>query len=171
MQRGPRRAQFIVVLDLKRVAAEAHARRQGVFPGDAWFEDGTVVPEDLLELLGCDAGFARVVFAGKSEPIDLGRLTYSASAPQRRALAARDRGCIVPGCKRRSRWCQRHHVERFPEGPTNLSNLVLLCSRHHKQVHAGAIKLVRNPATERWEVRRPDGTRLFERPPPHRMVA
>src|SRR5207244_1323966 len=47
-KRGPRRAQFIVVLNLKKIAAECHARAQGVQPGDAWLEDGTVIPKDLL---------------------------------------------------------------------------------------------------------------------------
>jgi hypothetical protein len=156
---SPRRAQFTIVLnlDLNELAA--------------CFEDGTIVPRDVVERLGCDAGFARVVFAGPSEPIDLGRLTHDPSPAQRRALVARDRGCIVPGCKRKPRWCHAHHVLRFPNGPTNLSNLVLLCSRHHQQIHAHHLTLVRNPLTERCEARRPDGTKLFERPPRHRMVA
>jgi hypothetical protein len=43
--------------------------------------------------------------------------------------------------------------------------LVLLCGRHHKYVHARRIILVEDD-TDRWTVRRPDGTPLLVRPPP-----
>jgi hypothetical protein len=59
-------------------------------------------------------------------------------------------------------------VVEFPKGPTNLQNLVLLCKRHHKQVHQRIIVLEWSPPIERWIVTRPDGTRLKERPPPFR---
>ena len=85
---------------------------------------------------------------------------------QPHALVARDGGCIVPGCKRKARWCEAHHVVPWPKGPTNLANLVLLCNRHHKQVHGRSINLQRDPAAERWMVTRADGTPLRERPPP-----
>jgi hypothetical protein len=104
--------------------------------------------------------------AGWAEVIDLGTAAYKPSAAQRRGLIARDGGCIVPGCKRKPRWCEAHHVNPFPNGPTNMSNLVLLCCRHHKQVHHGIIKLVRDDPKGRWTVVRPDGSPLFERPPP-----
>jgi hypothetical protein len=61
-------------------------------------------------------------------------------------------------------------VVPFPGGPTNLSNLVLVCKRHHKQIHARVISVVKEPDSGRWVVVRPDGTRLLERPPP-RLVA
>jgi hypothetical protein len=109
--------------------------------------------------------------AGRSTPIDLGHLSYTPSVAQRRALIARDRGCIIPGCQRKPRWCQAHHVHPWPEGPTNLANLVLLCKRHHKHIHAGIINLQRNEETERWTVTRPDGTPLHDRPPPSRDAA
>ena len=117
----------------------------------------------------CNGGCATPpsgVLAGGSIPVDLGRVTYTASAGQRRALLARDRGCIVPGCKRKPRWCEAHHVVPYPHGPTNLANLVLLCKRHHRHVHAGTIKL-RQDNRIGWIVCRPDGTPLRQRPPPH----
>jgi hypothetical protein len=54
-------------------------------------------------------------------------------------------------------------VVPFPHGPTDLKNLVLLCSRHHKHVHAGVIKLLW--VDDRWLAHRPDGTRLHRRQP------
>jgi 5-methylcytosine-specific restriction protein A len=104
--------------------------------------------------------------AGGSVPVDLGRITYAVSSGQRRALVARDRGCIVPGCKRKARWCEAHHVIPWPKGPTDLDNLVLLCKRHHKQVHALVINLQHDPVTNRWVVTNTDGAPLRQRPPP-----
>jgi hypothetical protein len=158
-----RRPQLLAVVDLDALAAQ--------LAGHADLEDGTPLPQTILQRWLCDSAIGRVVMAGPSVPIDLGHLTYTPSAPQRRALIARDRGCIVPGCKRKARWCDAHHVVPWPAGPTDLANLVLLCKRHHKHVHAGIIRLERNEQTKRWTITRPDGTPLRERPPPARGAA
>jgi len=156
--RVPRRPQFLVIADVAAVAGDRSAMAQ--------LEDGTPVPQSVVQRWLCDSTIGRVVMAGGSLPVDLGRLTYTASAAQRRALIARDRGCIVPGCRRKPRWCDAHHVKRYPNGPTDLSNLVLLCKRHHRQVHAGVIKLLPHDMGSGWLVTRRDGTPLLQRPPP-----
>ena len=52
----------------------------------------------------------------------------------RRALDHRDHGCRFPGCG--IRFTQGHHLRHWAEGgPTTLSNLALLCRRHHRAVH------------------------------------
>ncbi|HEY3259894.1 MAG TPA: HNH endonuclease signature motif containing protein, partial [Pseudonocardiaceae bacterium] len=34
------------------------------------------------------------------------------------------------------RWCAAHHITHWADGgPTNLTNVVLLCGRHHRLVH------------------------------------
>jgi hypothetical protein len=153
----PRIPQFIVIVDIPAL--------NGCLSGTAVLEDGVPVPLRLLSEWLCDCAIARVVMDGKSLPIDLGQLTYTPSPAQRRALIARDRGCIVPGCRRKARWCQAHHVTFWPNGPTNLGNLVLLCKRHHKQVHQKIIKIVRDPSGG-FVVTRPDDSPLLQRPPP-----
>jgi Domain of unknown function (DUF222) len=154
----PRRPHLVVVADLEAIA--------GAATGIAELDDGTPVAQSILQRWLCDSSIGRVVMAARSVPVDLGRITYTASAGQRRALIARDRGCIVPGCKRKPRWCDAHHVVPYPNGPTNLANLVLLCKRHHRHVHAGIIKLLPDDRLG-WIVSRPDGTPLRQRPPPH----
>ena len=42
---------------------------------------------------------------------------------QRRAIAARDRTCVIPGCRIPAGWCEYHHViEHSRGGPTDTSN-------------------------------------------------
>jgi predicted restriction endonuclease len=53
-----------------------------------------------------------------------------------KALVIRDEHCRFPGCDRPSVWCEGHHVVWVTEGgPTELANLLLVCSRHHHVLH------------------------------------
>jgi hypothetical protein len=70
--------------------------------------------------------------------LDLGRSVRTVTPAQRRALIARDRGCIVPACRAGPEFCDGHHVRWWRHGgTTDLANLALLCQRHHSAVHAG----------------------------------
>jgi hypothetical protein len=157
-KRGPRKPQLIAIVDVDALAGDP--------TGHATLDNGVLLPLTTLERWACDSGIGRVVMKGKSLPLDVGQIVYTATDGQRRVLAARDKGCIVPGCKRKSRWCEAHHVVPWPVGPTNIRNLVLLCKRHHKMVHAKLITLVHDDEAGRWVIVRPDGTPLRQRPPP-----
>jgi len=62
----------------------------------------------------------------------------------RRAVDARDRHCRWPGCDRPSSWSTPHHLRHWTKGgSTNLTNLMLLCYRHHWMAHEGGWQLVR----------------------------
>ena len=68
-------------------------------------------------------------------PIAVGRTERTATLAQRRALAARDKGCIIPGCGVVAEACQVHHVTEWSAGgSTDPDNLVLVCWAHHRQV-------------------------------------
>jgi Domain of unknown function (DUF222)/HNH endonuclease len=85
----------------------------------------------------------------------------------RRALHHRDRGCRFPGCV--VRFGQGHHIRHWAEGgPTTLSNLALLCRRHHRAVHEEGYQLERLPNGE-LEFRRPNGWILGDVPPPPKV--
>src|SRR5207248_3118675 len=85
----------------------------------------------------------------------------------RRALHHRDRGCRFPGCS--VRFGQGHHIRHWAQGgPTTLSNLALLCRRHHRAVHEEGYQLERQPDVE-LHFRRPDGRVLPEVPLPHEV--
>jgi hypothetical protein len=116
--------------------------------------------------LACDASIRRVVMAGRSEPLDVGRRTPVVSPALRRAVIVRDRHCRFPGCDRPHTWCDAHHVVHWADGgPTALQNLLLLCRRHHGMVHhPGGFRLEMTDG--RPVFRRPDGSLLDERAPP-----
>ncbi|HXC78121.1 MAG TPA: HNH endonuclease signature motif containing protein, partial [Candidatus Acidoferrum sp.] len=68
-------------------------------------------------------------------PLSVGRATRTIPAHIRTALNLRDQGCRFPGCDRPPAWTDGHHIIHWPDGPTELDNLVSLCRRHHRAVH------------------------------------
>jgi hypothetical protein len=80
------------------------------------------------------------------QPLEVGRATRVVQPAQRAALAVRDAGCVFPGCERPLAWCDGHHLWHWADGgPTDLSNLALLCRAHHRAVHEGGWQLTRGP--------------------------
>ena len=64
----------------------------------------------------------------------------------------------TPSCTVRFDNCQIHHVVPWEHGgPTDLDNLLPLCSTHHHLVHEGGWTLTLHP-DRTIELRRPDGT-------------
>src|SRR3954452_4170049 len=74
----PRRPQLIAVVDIATLTGDQAGRRE--------LEDGRLLPLSVVERWACDCSIGRVVMAGRSIPIDLGTITYTPSAGQRRAL-------------------------------------------------------------------------------------
>ena len=98
---------------------------------------GVITPRAARQL-ACDAKITRIITTGESQVLDVGRATRVVPSGLRKALTARDRGCVVDACGAPRRWCDAHHVRHWADGgPTSLDNLVLLCSRHHTLVHDG----------------------------------
>ena len=95
---------------------------------------------------------------------EIGARTRTIPPALRRALQHRDRGCRFPGCG--VRFAEGHHLRHWAHGGlTTLSNLTLLCRRHHRAVHEEGYQVARGPdGTLRF--RRPDGRPLPEVPAP-----
>jgi hypothetical protein len=117
-----------------------------------------MISSETARRLACDANVVRIITDGASEILDLGRSTRTAPPRFRRALAARDRGCVFPGCDRPPGHCRAHHIRFWTrdQGKTSLENLALLCHTHHHLVHEGGWTLQRAPDGA-LEFRRPDG--------------
>src|SRR5712691_3455859 len=96
-----------------------------------------------LERIACDCTISRVLLAD-SMVIDVGRATRVNSAPRRRALRVRDKGCRFPGCDRPVNWSTPHHIVAWSRGgPTDMANEVLLCFYHHRLVHEGGWQVIK----------------------------
>ena len=95
-----------------------------------------------IETVLCDARISRLLLDDLGQVQGLETLTDSVTPRQRRALAARDRGCAARGCTRPPAMCDAHHLRaRADGGPTTVDNVVLLCRRHHVLWHLGKIGL------------------------------
>ena len=99
--------------------------------------------------------------------VEVGARTRTIPPALRRALHHRDRGCRFPGCG--VSFGQGHHIRHWAHGgPTMLSNLALLCRRHHRAVHEEGYRVERQADGE-LRFRRPDGRPVPEVPLPPRV--
>jgi hypothetical protein len=77
--------------------------------------------------------------------LDVGRSRRTAPPKIRRALTIRDGGCAVPGCDVDASRCEAHHITYWEHhGETSVSNMVLLCAKHHHMVHEGRWRILPN---------------------------
>ena len=80
-----------------------------------------------------------VLFDHDGRPLHLGRESRLATAEQRLALFATERGCSKPGCMVPADQCQVHHtVEWNRGGRSNIDELTLACAGDHAQVNTGS---------------------------------
>jgi len=132
-------------------------------PGQSVLEGGAYVSAETSQRLACDA--SRVVMRHDADGriTEVGARTRTIPPALRRALQHRDRGCRFPGCGRS--FGQAHHIRHWAHGgPTTLSNLAMLCRRHHRAVHEEGFQVERQADGELC-FRRPDGRLLSESPP------
>ena len=120
------------------VAAETLRDRAA---GCCEFEHGPSMAAETARRLSCDASVVALIENDDNEPLNVGRKTRTISAPLRRMLNARDKGCRFPGCAN-TRYIDAHHVEHWSNGgETKPSNLVSLCRFHHHAVHEGGMRI------------------------------
>ena len=127
---------------------------------------GPIHPETARRI-ACDAALTVVAVAPPADggsgwtgsrppvlPLAVGRETRTIPAHLRTALNLRDQGCRFPGCDRPPAWTDGHHIIHWPDGPTELHNLVSLCRTHHRRVHE-----------QGWRIHMADGIAVVEPPP------
>jgi hypothetical protein len=107
---------------------------------------GATTSAEWARRFACDAAISRIIMGPASEILDAGRTTRTFTAAQLRAITARDRHCIWPGCDAPPGWCDAHHITHWANGgPTNITNAVLLCGRHHDRVHNAHHAITQQP--------------------------
>ena len=155
---GGERPHVAVMVDLatlrrENTAAAELAAGNSIHPAEP-------ISAEAARRLSCDASLTRIVAAptvtgcrerelppyfreslppalrGPTEPLDVGRSSRTATTAIRRALSARDKGCVMTMCDRPPPRCEAHHVTHWADGgPTAVHNMVLLCAFHHRFVH------------------------------------
>ncbi len=131
------RYQVVVHVDAE-VLADADA------PGQSALEDGARVPAGTSQRLACDASRVVMRHGRDGRVVEVDARTRTIPPAIRRALHHRDRGCRFPGCG--VRFGQGHHIRHWAQGgPTTLSNLAMLCRRHHRAVHEEGYQVDRQP--------------------------
>ncbi|WP_241988648.1 HNH endonuclease signature motif containing protein [Cryobacterium sp. TMB3-1-2] len=128
------------------------------------------IPMKTINQMVDNGGFRPILFGGTGAVLALGDTVRCFTPLQRRAITARDGGCIIPGCTCPPQWTEVHHVTPWQHGgPTNVSNGVLLCWRHHHNIDTSGwhIRMVLGMP----EVKAPhwiDPTDTWRKPPQHR---
>jgi hypothetical protein len=132
-----------VLMQALEAAREALYRRTR----DAMEAVGPDVSAEMSRRLACDATRVVMRHDGEARVVDVGARTRTIPPSIRRALHHRDRGCRFPGCG--VSFGQGHHIRHWaPGGPATLSNLTLLCHRHHPAIREEGYQVERQPDGE-----------------------
>ncbi|MBA2312838.1 MAG: DUF222 domain-containing protein [Actinobacteria bacterium] len=147
--------------DPERATVVVHAELDALI-GDqrgCEIEGGPVIHPETARRLSCDARLQVVLEDAAGDAVGIGRTARSAPAWLLRQLRYRDRACTFPGCESK-RFLHAHHIEHWARGgSTDLSNLVLACTFHHKLVHEYGWKVaLSSGGSACWF--RPDGRRF-----------
>lgn len=125
-------------------------------------EHGPALHPETARRLACDASLVRIL-ERDGRPLSVGRKSRTIAPALRRALRRRDAGCRFPGCDHQ-RFLHAHHLDHWARGGrTDLSNLIQLCSYHHRLVHEDGYAIERLDRG-RLRFKRPDGTEILPVP-------
>ncbi len=104
---------------------------------------GAALPPETIRRAMCNCTINHVLLSGlDGQVLNAGRQNRVATRAQRRALRAMYASCAFDNCTASFDHCQIHHITPWEQlGPTNLANLIPLCSHHHHLVHEGRWRL------------------------------
>ena len=130
--------------------------------GVGWI-DGVDAPISMraVQQKVCAGGIQPVVFGDENaicsldgpDPLDSPERCFNRA--QRRAISARDGGCIIPGCQIPASLAEIHHVVPYAQGgKTHTDNGVLLCWFHHRTIDSSG-----------WLIRMLEGAPQIKAPP------
>jgi hypothetical protein len=141
----PDRATVVVHAELGSLVSQS---------ANAELERGPVIHPATALRLACDCRLQAVLEDRADHALGIGRTSRVVPRWLARQLLQRDRGCTFPGCGATAFLHAHHIVHWLRGGPTELDNLCLLCSYHHKLVHEYGW----------WMVLEDHGTTLWYRP-------
>jgi Domain of unknown function (DUF222)/HNH endonuclease len=141
-----RRADALVAVASARLGADPDADRATVVvhasvgsltsqESGCEIEGGPVIHPQTARRLACSGRIQAMVEDDAGNVVRLGRMRRDPPAWMLRQLHHRDGGCTFPGCGSRM-FLHAHHIVWWDRGRvTDLANLTLVCSFHHKLVH------------------------------------
>lgn len=163
---GRRRAQALALLASTVVAQDADPDRATVVihashdvlargRGNGAISDGPAIDASTVQRLACDGRLEVSLHDNNGKVVGIGRTDREAPHWLRRQVLHRDsHRCTFPGCEMK-RFLHLHHMHEWElGGPTDLDNLISVCTVHHKLVHEF-----------RWSVTlSPEGIPIWYRP-------
>lgn len=104
--------------------------------GNGSVSDGPVIDASTVRRLACDGRLEVSLHDSNGKVVGIGRADREAPHWLRRQVLHRDsHRCTFPGCEMK-RFLQLHHMHEWElGGPTDLDNLISVCTVHHKLVH------------------------------------
>lgn len=149
------RAEVSVVVDLRTLQSGRHPR--------TFLHTGSDVELHIetVRRIACEAKVIPIVLGTNGVVLDVGRSSRLATAHQRRALESMHSTCAIPDCTVPIGQCQPHHINYWNSGgPTDMANLVPLCTSHHRCVHEGGWKLSLDSESRQLSVRQPGSSQI-----------
>jgi len=109
-------------------------------------DGGDALAGSIVDRNICMNGTVDVVVDACGNPLDVGREQRLFTAKQKIALAARDGGCLWPGCAVPASYCEAHHADHWEEhqGRTDIDRGLLLCRFHHLLLHNNGWRITRD---------------------------
>jgi hypothetical protein len=136
-------AQLIITMtltDLERRAGRATTHHGGTLSVNDALKlaaEGTTLPAILDDAGG-------ILAYGRSQRL--------ASAGQRKALFARDRGCTFPGCTRTAAQSEIHHTTDWARGGrTDLASMAIACGYHNNEAPKQGWRTVMIDSVPHWQ--------------------
>ncbi len=155
---GIRPQKTVLVVSADYDAIEGRLKNAGLI-------DGTPIDLDELRHLACDADIVPMIFAADGQPLYVGKAQRAPTKAQKLALYKRDGGCV--GCGLRPQVCDAHHIQPWDQnGPTDITNLVLLCPRCHTKVHKHHHTIEHDTVNGRYRLKPPARPSPTTHPPP-----
>jgi hypothetical protein len=102
------------------------------------------VPGETVRRLACDCALSLLVVGKDGKVLEGSGERRVLSPAQRRAIEKRDRHCRFPGCDRPAGWTDGHHLWHWADGgPSDVDNVYLFCRPHHRLLHEGGWRAVK----------------------------
>jgi len=154
---------FLVVAHVPLTSLVEEAGQASPLAGE--LEHVGLIDIETVRRVACDATIAIAVDDDVGHTMYEGRARRFPTKAQRREVMRRDRHCRFPGCTNVT-FANVHHIVPWePDGPTDLSNLVLACLHHHHLVHSDGWTMTGN-ANEELTITAPNGRVMTSRPSP-----